>query len=186
MTRHALALVGAIALVLAEPAASDAPTRVPYQLDDTFQSRFLTNRCGVPVVVHIVGTGTITVFYDRNGTIVREFDMLPTGMTSTYSSPIELGGTGKTFSETVHSPVIFIFPAGTDPGDPAFMIVHGVQRTSGPGSPRNVGREVYEAVVAGVDAEGVPIVDVGEPIVQAGQLDVDPVAEARCELLTDP
>jgi hypothetical protein len=61
-----------------------------------------------------------------------------------------------------------------------------VQRTSGPGSPRIAGREVYEGVIVDFTPDGVPIVDPVALISQSGQFDLAAVLEARCAALTDP
>ena len=181
MARRLLfALVGATTLLLPVTfAASAPPTRIPFEFDETFQSGFLTNQCGFPVIAHQVGTGTTTLFYDNTGTVVREFDTLR--LTTTYSSP----DSGKSFTEVIRAPAIFLYPEGNDVGDSAILIILGVQRTSGPGSPRNVGREVFEAVIVGMSPEGVPITDIVSSISQTGQFDVAAVAQARCALLSD-
>jgi hypothetical protein len=184
--RSTLIAAATQALFLAAPVLAAPPTRIPLELDETFQSRFLSNACGVPVWVHIEGTGTITLFYSRNGALIRELQTYPQGVTSTYYSPVELGGTGKSLTQVIHSPITILYPDGTEIGDPAIAIYNGVQLTAGPGNARIVGHEVREAVIVGFTPEGTPLIEEGEAITQAGQFDVAPVVEARCELLTDP
>jgi hypothetical protein len=174
------------ALLLAAPVLAAPPTRIPLEIDETFRSRFLSNACGIPVWVHIEGAGTITLFYGKSGELIRQIETYAEGLTSTYYSPVELGGTGKSLTQVIHSPITILYPDGTAIGDPAIAIYNGVQLTAGPGNPRIVGHEVREAVVVGLTPEGTPLIEVGESITQAGQFEVTPVAEARCELLTDP
>lgn len=102
----------------------------------TFPSEFLTALCGIPVSIHLQGGGTTTLFYDQNGTrVIRELDTLAEGLTTTIFSPIDAGGTGKSFTDVTHSPATFLYPEGTEIGDPAIVILNGVQRTSGAGKP---------------------------------------------------
>jgi hypothetical protein len=184
MTHRASSILASAALLLAlvVPVGAMPPDRIPFTVDDVFQSGLLTRVCGTPIWVHVQGTGTIFLFYDNGGQLVREIDVMPGGLTWTYSAPT----TGKTFTQTVHTPTTYLFPEGVFEGAPALAIYHGVQHTSGAGSPRIVGREAREAFVDGISAEGVPLVSVGDTIWQAGQFDVGPVVAARCALLIDP
>jgi hypothetical protein len=183
MVRRALLVTFTVAtLLLVRTAFADTPTRIAFEVDETFQSGFLTQRCGIPVWVHREGSGTTTLFYDNAGALIREIDTFPAGIRWTYYAP----STGKSFTEVIHSPVMILFPDGTDVGALAIVIFNGVVRTSGPGSPRNVGRQVLEAVVTGSDADGVPFIEPVNVTSEAGQFDVLPVAQARCALLTDP
>jgi len=170
-----------VATVTAAP-----PTRIPFEFDETFPSDFLTAVCGIPVFLHVQGAGTTTLYYDKSGTqLVREHDTLAPGARSTIFSPVEIGGTGKSFTEVTHAPSTFLYPEGTEIGAPAIVILNGVQRTSGPGNRRIVGREVYEGVIIDFTPDGVPIVDPIALISQSGQFDVTAVIEARCGALTD-
>jgi hypothetical protein len=129
------------------------------------------------------GTGTATLFYDNSGGLVREIDVMPGGLRSTYYAP----QTGKSFTETIHTPIIWLFPDGAYEGAFALRIVHGVQLTAGPlGTALVVGREVDEAIVTGISLDGIPELDVGNAISLAGQFDIEALIDARCALLTDP
>ena len=172
----------ALLLALVVPAGATPPDRISFAIDETFQSGFLSSRCGTPVWVHVQGTGTMLSFYEKSGQLIREMEVMPGGATRTYYAP----ATGKMFTQTVHTPTTYLFPEGVFEGAPALAIYHGVQHTSGPGSPRLVGREVREAFIDGITAEGAPLVSVGDPIWQAGQFNVGPVAASRCALLTAP
>jgi hypothetical protein len=160
------------------------PTRFPFEVDETFPGAFLTGLCGFPVYVHVQGSGITTLYYDESGTqVVREIDTLAEGLTTTIFSPLELGGTGKSFTEVMRAPGIFQYPEGTEIGDLAILVVNGVQLTSGPGNPRLVGHEVYEGEIIGYTPEGIPLVDITALISQSGQFDVDAVLTARCAAL---
>lgn len=189
MERCALFPIAGLAtlLLVAAPVTAAPPTQIAFEFDETFPSGLLTTLCGIPVMVHLQGGGTTTLFYDKSGTqIIRELDTLAEGATTTIFSPVELGGTGKSFTDVTHAPSTFLYPEGTEIGDPAIVIINGVQRTSGAGNPRLVGHQVAEGVIIDFTLEGVPIVDIMAIISQSGQFDSAAVLEARCALLTDP
>src|SRR6266536_1513824 len=101
MKRRILFLAAGLATVLfAAPVAAAPPTHIPFEFDETFPSGLLTALCGIPVYVHAQGAGTTTLYYDQSGTqIIRELDTLAKGATTTIFSPLELGGTGKSFTD---------------------------------------------------------------------------------------
>lgn len=173
-------------LLLAIPATATPPTRIAFEFDETFPSDFLTDACGIPVWIHEQGAGTTTLYYDSDGQLIRELDTLAEGATVTLFSPLELGGTGRSFTEVSHEPSTFLYPDGTEIGDTAIVILYGVQRTSGPGNPRLVGRQVYEGVIIDFTPDGVPVVDPVLLTSQAGQFDFAAVLQARCAALTGP
>jgi hypothetical protein len=188
MQRRALISGMALAalLLFVSHAAATPPTRIDFAFDDTFPSGFLSAFCGIPVLVHIKGGGTTTLYDDKNGALVREHDTLAPGVTTTIFSPVEIGGTGESFTDVTHAPSMFLYPDGTDVGDTAIVILNGVQRTSGRGNPRIVGRESYEGVIIDYTPDGVPIVDPLILISQSGQFDLEAVLQARCEALGAP
>ena len=97
-----------VATVTAAP-----PTRIPFEFDETFPSDFLTAVCGIPVFLHVQGAGTTTLYYDKSGTqLVREHDTLAPGARSTIFSPVEIGGTGKSFTEVYARPIHVPVPRG--------------------------------------------------------------------------
>lgn len=104
-------------------------------------------------------------------------------MTTTIFSPVEQGGTGKSFTDVTRATTTFAYPEGTEIGDPAIVVFNGVQRTSGPGNPRLVGHQVYEGVIFDYTADGVPIFDLVALISESGQFDVSAVLDARCATL---
>lgn len=185
---RSLAIVGIPALVLFVNSVNAVqPTRIPFEVDVTFPSERLTALCGIPVSIHLQGSGTTTLFYNQSGTrVIRELDTLAGGATITIFSPIDAGGTGKSFTDVTHSPATFLYPEGTEIGDPAIVILNGVQLTSGPGSSRIVGHEVEEGIIVGFTPEGIPVVDTVATISQSGQFDLDAVLQARCTKLSSP
>lgn len=187
MPARAFASAASLALfVFSVCAAAMPPTRISFEFDVTFPSDFLTDACGIPVWVHEQGAGTTTLHYDSDGQLVRELDTLAPGVTVTIFSPVELGGTGMSFTDVTHAPSTFLYADGTDIGDTAIVILNGVQRTSGPGNPRLVGRQVYEGVIIDFTPEGVPVVDPVNLISESGQFDVAAVLQARCAALSGP
>jgi len=189
MRRGALLAIAGVATLLrfVAPVTAAPPTRIPFEIDVAFPSAILTAVCGILVAVHLQGAGTTTFFYDQGGTqVIRELDTLAKGATTTLFSPIEAGGTGKSFTDVTHSPATFLYPEGTEIGDPAIVVINGVQRTSGPGNPRIVGHEVDEGVIVDFTPDGVPIVDTVAIISQSGQFDVAAVLQARCAALASP
>lgn len=177
---------GLATLLFVAPVTAARPTHIPFEFDETFPSGLLTALCGIPVYVHAQGAGTTTLYYDQSGTqVIRELDTLAEGVTTTIFSPVEQGGTGKSFTDVTHAPTTFVYPEGTEIGDPAIVIFNGVQRTSGPGNPRLVGHEVYDGVIIDYTPDGVPIVDTVALISQSGQFDVIAVLQARCAALTN-
>ena len=183
------ALFSVISLVMLPlfiaPVTAAAPTRIQFELDVTFPSDVLTGLCGIPVFIHLQGGGTTTLYYDKTGTqLIRESDTLPAGIVTTIFSPVEEGGTGKSFTDVTHGPAVFEYPEGTELGAPAIVNLYGVQRTSGPGNPRLVGREVYDGVIIDFTPDGVPVVDTVALISQSGQFDVAAVLQARCAAIS--
>jgi YD repeat-containing protein len=186
MKRAFVSVTAVALLLLAAQAASMPPTRVDFAFDETFPSGFLPSFCGIPVFIHVQGGGTTTLHYDNDGNLIRELDTLAEGATTTIFSPVELGGTGKSFTDETHAPSTFLYPDGTDIGDAAIVILNGVQRTSGPGNPRIVGRESYEGVIIDYTPDGVPVVDPIVLVSQHGQFDLVAVLQARCDALAAP
>jgi hypothetical protein len=189
MARLALLAASAVAtlLLMAAEATASPPTRITLNIDATFASPFLTGLCGIPVSLHEQGTVTVTLFYDQSGAVIRELDTIPGGFSVTRFSPADEGGTGKSSTSVEHTSYKTLYPEGTALGDPAIIIATGLQRTSGPGNPRFVGRQVFEAVIVGETLEGIPVADPVALISQSGQFgDPEAFFQAVCDTLTDP
>ena len=115
MRRRALFVATAtiLSLVASEGTASP-PTRVSFDVDDTFPSPFLSAVCGIPVHVRQQGRVIVTLYRDKTGTqVVKEIDTVPGGVTVTRSSPAsEPGGTGKSFTTVEHTAFKTLYPRG--------------------------------------------------------------------------
>ena len=109
--RLALAVVLAFMLPFAVTAAAIAgpPVSTTEHADFTFQSQLWTSTCGVPVFIHQEGTVTLRLVSDSN--VIHELDTFP-GWTVTVFSPVEEGGTGKSFTFIAAFPHPLPLPRG--------------------------------------------------------------------------
>src|SRR5438093_6292859 len=95
MRKLALLLaLAALPLALAATATAGAPTRLSFEVNDTFYVPFTSAYCGFDVYRTISGTINVTLFQGQNGTLVRETDTGPDFKESFYAP-----STGKTFSD---------------------------------------------------------------------------------------
>lgn len=176
------ALAVASAFVLAAAASADAPVVSTQTVDSTTQSAFWSDACGVPVFFR--NQGTVTARFQSG--VLREVDTFPS-WTVTVSSPVAAGGTGKSFSFKQPYPIRFLYPEGTDLGDPAKIIASGHFDIAAPGGPSIAGREIDDAVIVDYTPEGIPVVDfVGTASTTGHFPDFDVFVAARCAFLTDP
>jgi hypothetical protein len=185
-SRLALVVVLAFALPLALAAAATAspPVVSTIEVDSTRQSQFWSTTCGVPVFFHQEGTLTFRLFPDSN--VIHEVDTFP-GFTITVFSPVEEGGTGKSFTYLLPAPIHFLYPEGTDLGDPGIGIFTGAIDVAAPGGPVIAGRQVLAGVIVDHTPEGIPIVDFAEELSTSGHFpEFEEFAAARCAFLTDP
>jgi len=182
--RLAAFLTIAMALLLPASAATAAPTlRLSFPIDETFPAEGLTALCGVPVWIHFEGEDQVTYFYDATGSqIVREIDYSP-GFKFTIYSPVEEGGTGRTFTYPSSVQLHVDYPEGTTVGSPAIITVTGLSGFAAPGV-AGAGRTVFEGVVSDT-SDGLPHLDwptATISVVGSFNRDVDPLAE-RCAFL---
>ena len=176
-----LGLVLSLALVAAAPAGP--PLKDTIVVDDTFQSAFWTDACGVPVFFHQEGTIAITFVPDSN--VIHEVDIFP-GFTRTLFSPADQGGTGKSFTFKSPAPIAFLYPEGTELGATATVVGLGLFDRAAPGGPTVAGREVDSAVITD-HINGIPFVEFVETLSQTGHFpEFEAFVEARCAFLTDP
>jgi hypothetical protein len=186
--RSRLALVVVLAFVLpfslAAAATAGPPVVFTQEFDDTFQSQFWSATCDVPVFFHLEGTLTARLQPDSN--VIHEVDTFP-GFRITVFSPVEEGGTGKSFSFLLPAPIHFLYPEGTDVGDPGIGIFTGLIDVAAPGGPVIAGRQVLQGTIIFLTPEGVPFVDFSEELSTSGHFpEFEEFAEARCAFLTDP
>jgi len=152
----AIALLAA-AVVVGPSATATAPGKVAYPVDISYPLDDLTDICGFPVMFHMVGVFKGTLFRDKSGTIVGEFDSQP-NTTQTFSSP----ESGKSFSFKFATTFHNKYPDGIEPGDRVVAKVSGFLEKL-PGLPAWAGTAYFpNGEVLFVDDGGVPIVDYGE------------------------
>jgi hypothetical protein len=105
--------IAVIALVLSFAAANAATAGPPVtsvqKADFTNQSQFWTGTCGVPVFINQQGTIRIVFVSDSN--VIHEVDTFP-GWKVTIFSPVEEGGTGKSFTYAQPFGVHGLYPRG--------------------------------------------------------------------------
>jgi hypothetical protein len=152
------ALLAAVAsIAVAVPAAAAPPIHVEYPVDVTYPIPELTPICGVDVTFSMTGTFKGTLFRDRSGTVVREFDSQPNTLI-TFSSPT----TGKSFSYRFSTVFTTEYTGGLEPGSEAVATANGLVDKF-PGVPASAGRAVFDhVIVVFVDETGVPYVNYGD------------------------
>jgi hypothetical protein len=148
-------------------AAAASPDKVSFPVDVSYQIDDLSDVCGFEVWLSMVGTFKGTLFKDRTGTIVGEFDSQP-NTRITFSSPTSGKSFSYMFSTTFHSS----YPEGLDPGDLV------VSRSTGffekiPGLPASAGSALFPDGEVIFVADGVPYVDYGDPVWERGHRNVD-------------
>jgi hypothetical protein len=186
-TRLAAAAVAVFVAVAGwtAPAGADPPTRLTFEVDVTFPSPLWSSVCGVPVFVRQQFTATATLFVDGDGSVISEIDTTP-GSRFTYFSPVEAGGTGRSFTYGGAAVLRTVYPEGAELGAPAILYFNGIQGFAAPGQPA-AGHDVYLGEVAFVTPDGIPVTDIVAPIADAGHFpDFATFAEARCGYLTAP
>jgi hypothetical protein len=181
--RFALFVALAAALLLPAGATATPPLRLSFPVDETFHAEGLSAICGVPVWIHFEGEDQVTYFYDASGTqIVRETDYSP-GFKFTIYSPVEEGGTGRTFTSPSSMTLHVDYPEGTTVGSPAIITQTGLSGFAAPGFP-GAGRIVYEGVVFDT-SDGLPHLDWPTAVlsvVGSYNRGIDPLA-VRCAFL---
>ena len=172
-------LLGLVApLLFAATGAAAPPTRITDAFDDTFPS-LLSGVCGFAVFVHLEGTVTATLFFDRTGTLNREIDTQP-NLKITFFAP----STGKSFSYPSAGAFIQDYSNGGVVGSPVIATVTGLLNGTGSTAP-NAGKLVFNAVVVATTPEGIPVVEFTSEISASGHFN-DDLAAARCAALSGP
>jgi len=96
-------------------------------------------------------------------------------------------GTGKSFTYAQPFGFHFLYPEGTDVGDPGIASLTGLIDVAAPGGPVIAGRQVLEGPIFDYTPEGIPIVDLSQEISTSGRFpDFEAFAAALCAFLTDP
>ena len=109
-----------------------------------------TRVCGFPVYGRFQGDFRLAVFYDNNGNIVREVDTFPMATVTVYAP-----STGKSYTSASPAVLITTYTNGASVGSTAIASLNGLLEKIG-GIDLDSGRLVFEAVVDGYDAAGVP------------------------------
>jgi len=164
----------ALALVLGGAAAAEAPLQEWLSLDRDVRLNGASAVCGFEVRGRFEGDAHYTVFYDESGAIIREVDTFPSVKVTVYAP-----STGKSYTSTDPAVLITYYTDGAAIGSHATAILVGrAERIPGVGI--DAGRFVFDAVVVGYDAAGVPLIRFVSEISSVGpDLDMT-IAEARC------
>jgi len=169
-------------LALAPSLEAAPPTHLSLTVDDTFPSRY-TLVCGIPVYRHDSGMVRITLFHDKNGTVIGEIDTVANYKTTLFS-PVE-GGTGRSFTSPSSASLKSTYPDGVYLGAPAILVFNGVQFMP-PGLPQ-AGHDVYAGEIVFIDEAGVPFVDLTGLIDERGHFtDIAEYDAAICAALGAP
>jgi hypothetical protein len=171
-----LLALAALPVVLAATASANAPKRVSFKVDDTLYVPFTSAYCGFDVYRTISGTISVTLFQDRNGTLVRETDTGPDFKESFYAP-----STGKTFSDPGFVTAHTVFDGGAAIGSTATVTLTGLLQNAA--GPADAARLVLRGAVVGIDSSGIPFVDASEFVSASGHLSDDPVGN-RCAALS--
>jgi len=170
-------------LALAAAAAAGPPLKTTITVDSNAQSAFWSAACGIPVFIH--QEGKIAVTYVSDSKVIHEVDTFPS-FTRTVYSPVDQGGTGKSFTYKTPAPIKFLYPQGPVIGASATIIGLGVFDRAAPGGPVIAGREVDSGVITDV-IDGIPFVEFVETLSTTGHFpEFDAFVAARCSFLTDP
>ena len=163
------------ALFLFQLGASAAPPlREPGHFDNTVLLPGATRVCGFPVFGHFEGDFRFTVFYDRNGNITREVDTFPMSKLTVYAP-----STGKSYTTASPAALHTTYTNGAAPGSTAIATLTGLLEKID-GVDMDGGRFVFEAVVDGYDAAGVPHIHFVRDISSSGP-DLDAfIGAQRC------
>jgi hypothetical protein len=158
----AVLVIAASTLAVGRGAAAAAPAKVSFPVDISYEIGELSELCGVDVWFSMVGTFKGTLFRDRTGTVVGEFDSQP-NTRITFSSPTTGKSLSYMFSTTFHSS----YPEGLDPGDLVVSSATGFLEKV-PGLPASAGRTLFSDGEGLFVEDGVPYVNYGEPTWERG------------------
>jgi len=161
-----LALLATIVAACIGATGADAagPEHLTIPIHDSFSAPFMSDACGVPVTITIEGTAQITVQRNSAGLVVREHDVL-TSFTAVFASPVELGGTGLSFTNRSPGVVTFDYGSGASIGSTAVITLTGLLGpAAGSGSAVSAGYQRLTGTVFAFSPEGIPVVDFDGPL----------------------
>lgn len=185
MRKLALLATICVAAVAATGAGAAAPEHLTIPIHATFYAPFLSNACGVPVRITIDGVARVTLQRNDAGLVVSEHDVT-SSFTAVFESPVDLGGTGLSFTNRSPSVATFDYGTGAAIGSTAQITLNGLAGfAAGPGSTVAAGLQRLTGTVVAFSPEGIPIVDFDGPVqIQRGRWpDLDLVLAERCAAL---
>ena len=174
-----VSLTVTVAVCCMAGAVSAAPPRiVTTDVNFSFPDEYLTEVCGVEVEFFNDSTLNSKLFFDRNGTIIREIDTTQGGRLGFFSPE-----TGRSIEFPNAATLVADYPDGTAPGSPATVTGSGISLKV-PGLPADAGIAVFAGHVAFLDPDGVPIVAFDQLVAIKGHSnDSDAIDAAICAAL---
>jgi hypothetical protein len=164
MRKLAVLAAVCVAALAAGSAAAAGPEHLVIPVSDSFPAPFLTDACGIPVQIELSGTAHITLERNASGLVAREHDVL-SSFTATFSSPLSLGGTGRSFVNRSPSVATFDYGSGATLGSTASITLVGLAgAAAGAGTSVTAGYLHQTGTVVDFSPEGVPIVDFDGPV----------------------
>jgi len=174
----ALLSIAVMALLMAAPTTATA-RQFHINIDDSFQSGFLSDACGVDVFIDTDGDLQVTLVYNRAGLVAREIDRAGGG-TITYRSP----DTGNSFSFPIQ-PSQWDYGSGAVLGSSAIVSFTGLMGHIPGGIDSDAGLFRFLGTVEGFDEFGIPQVGFNEVIADRGNRNSgEEVVAAICAELT--
>ena len=85
----------------------------------------MSTACGVPLTITIEGVAHVTLERNDAGLVVREHDVW-SSFTAVFSSPTELGGTGRSFTNRSPGVATFDYGSGATVGSTAGITLTGL------------------------------------------------------------
>jgi hypothetical protein len=172
-----LAFAALAALVATGVSAGARAEHVTIHVNEHIEADFLTEACGVPIVIDVVGDLKVTLIRNKAGLIVRELDRAGGGRI-TYSSPT------ASFSFMMISST-WDYGEGAEVGSEVVVSVHGLFGHAPGFIQSDAGLFRYLGVVTGFDEFGIPLVDFVEEIADRGNRESEEdVTAAICDALT--
>lgn len=158
-----LALLAAV-LLPAPAAAQERTAHFRFEVDRTYQDRFLTGFCGFDVFYRAQGGVNVTLSYDEGGRVAREIDTFPSYTVTTFAP-----ASGRSYTSA--APLVLAteyHPDGTAVA--TYTGLSGIAYV--PGAPPMgivAGRLVVNAMVTGTSPEGIPLIcPFGRPLFDVG------------------
>ncbi len=185
MRKLALLAMICVAAVTATGAGAAAPEHLTIPIRDTFYAPFMSDACGIPVTITIDGIARVTLWRNDAGLVVAERDST-SSFTAVFESPLDLGGTGLSFTNRSPNLATFDYGSGATIGSTAQIALYGsLGPAAGPGSAMTAGLQRLSGTVVAFSPEGVPIVDFDGPVqIQRGNWPgFDLVLAERCAAL---